>query len=179
MNPTRALPLFLLLGSATFSQTPGTQFSSQASEASCPIEIKASFYAVGKPAGIQPVENGRTTERDQRLRITLGNPKSEVASVQITVYGYPVGGRVAPAVLYFPHDPAEIKKTIAFDRAVGAGQNAVVDFSVRDFSAVTSIDLNAMTYSDGSTWHPANHQSCRAVGSQAGPMPVATTMKRR
>lgn len=179
MNPTRALPLLLLLGSTAFSQTPGTQLSSHGSEANCPIEIKASFYVAGKPAGIQPVENGQTMERDQRLRITLGNARSEVASVQITVYGYAVGGRVAPAVLYSPHNPAEISKTIAFDRAVGAGQNTAIDLSVRDFSTVTSIDLNALTYSDGSTWRPANHQSCRAVGLNTGTLPVATAVKHR
>jgi hypothetical protein len=179
MNHTRALPLLLLLGSTTFSQTPGTQFSSKASQANCPLELSASFYVVGKPPDIEPVENGRTTERDQRLHITLGNPKSEVASAQITVYGYPVGGRVAPAVLYFPHDPAEITKTIAFDRAVGARQAAAIDISVRDFSTVTSIDLNAMTYSDGSTWRPAENKSCRAVRSQSGPLPIGTAAIRR
>jgi hypothetical protein len=179
MNHTRALPLLFLLVSTASSQIPGTQFSSQASQANCPIELTASFYLVGKPPDIEPVENGKTAKRDQRLHITLGNPKSEVASVQITVYGYRVGGRVAPAVLYSPHDPAEITKTIAFDRAVGTGHKAAIDISVRDFSMVTSVDLKAMKYSDGSTWRPAENRSCRAVGVQTGPLPVGAGAIRR
>jgi hypothetical protein len=179
MNYTRALPLLFLLCSTTFSQTPGTQFSSKASQANCPLELTASFYVAGKPPDIEPIENGQTTRRDQRLQITLDNPKSDVASALIRVYGYPVGGRVAPAVLYFPHDPAEITKTIAFDRAVGARHAATIDISVRDFSTVNSIDLNAMTYSDGSIWRPAENKSCRAVGSPSGPLPVGAAATRR
>jgi hypothetical protein len=82
----------------------------------------------------------------------------------LTVYGFPVGGRVDPAVAFARHegspvvhnDPAEIQKTIAFDRAVAAGQSTSIDISVRDFSIVSSIDLNSVIYSDGSHWHPAN-----------------------
>ena len=189
MNHTRALPLLFLLGSTAFSQTTGKQappeslikqFSSAALQANCPIQVKAGLYLIGEVAGAEPIENGRTTERRQRIHITLANPESEVASVQLTVYGFPVGVRVDPAVAYpsregspvVHNNPAEIQKTIAFDRAVGAGQSTSIDISVRDFSIVSSIDLNSVTYSDGSSWHPANYKYCQAIGVLTGALPI-------
>ena len=164
MNPTRALPLAFLFGSMAFSQTSGKQFSSESFRANCPIELKASLNSSGKIVPIVPAENGRKTVNEQRLQITLSNPKSEVVAARITVQGFPIGGRVAPAVLYSPKDPAEITKTIAFDQTVAAGQNASIDVPVPNFSTVTSIELDSVTYSDGSGWHPENRKYCRAVG---------------
>jgi hypothetical protein len=155
------------------------QFSSAALQANCPIQLKATLYLIGEIAGAEPIENGRTMERRQRIHINLANPESEVSSVQLTVYGFPVGDRVDPAVSYLSREgadvhnnPAAIHKTIAFDRAVGARQSASIDVSVQDFSIVSSIDLNSVAYSDGSSWHPANHQFCQAVGVPTGASPI-------
>ncbi len=160
MNPTRAFPLILLFGSMAFSQTFNKEFSSETSRANCPVELKASLNVPGK---IVPVQKGRSTGDEQRLKITLGNPQSELVAAQITVHGFPVGVRLDPAVAYFPSDSAEIRKTIVFDHAVAAGQKVSFDVSVHDFSTVSSIDLDSVTYSDGSRWHPANRKSCKAV----------------
>lgn len=175
MNLTRALPLVFLLGSIALSQTLGTQqFSSEGFRANCPIVLKANLNTAGKIVPIVPAKKGRNTGNELRLQITLSNPKSEVVAARITVHGYPVGGRVDPAVLYFS-DPAGITKTIAFDQTVAAGQNASFDVAVPNFSAVTLIDLDSVTYSDGSGWHPENRKYCRAVGlpidTAAGTLP--------
>jgi hypothetical protein len=189
MNRTRALSLLFFLGSTAFSQTTGKQaapesllkqFSSATLQANCPIQLKAGLYLAGEVRGAELIENGRTTERRQRIHITLANPEAELALAQLTVYGFPVGSRVDPAVAYASHQgspvvhnhPAEIQKMIAFDRAVAAGQSTSIDIPVRDFSIVSSIDLNSVTYSDGSSWHPANHKYCQAVGVATGALPI-------
>jgi hypothetical protein len=164
MKPTRALPLVLLFGSMAFSQTSGKQFSSESFRSTCPIELKASMNSTGKIVPIVPARNGRSTGSEQRLQITLGNPKSEVIAARITVHGFPIGGRGVPAVLYFPDDPSEITKTIAFDQTVAAGESASMDVAIPKFSTVTAISLDSVTYSDGSEWHSGNRKSCRAVG---------------
>jgi hypothetical protein len=180
MNQTRVLPLLFLLVSTAFSQTTGKQpvsqleqFSSAALQANCPIQLKASLYVIGRTAGVEPIEKGQTTERGQRIHITLANPEAQVDSVRLTLYGLPTGIRagVSPAVAYRGHegtavvhnDPAEIQQTISFDRLLRMGQSSSIDVSVQDFSSVSSIDLNSITYSDGSSWHPANHKYCQAV----------------
>ena len=191
MNHTRALPLLFLFGSEAFSQTTGKQappvsllkqFSSAPLQANCPIQLKASLYVVGGITGVEPIENNRTAERGQRIHITLANPKSEAASVWLTVHGFPVGVRagIDPAVAYRGHEgtavvhdnPAEIQQTISFDRALGARESASMDVPVQDFSVVSSIDLNSVTYSDGSGWHPANHKYCQAVGIPTGALRI-------
>jgi hypothetical protein len=164
MNPARALPLVFLFSSIAFSQTSRIQFSSESFQANCPIELKASLNSPGKIVPIVPAKKGRSTGNEHRLQITLSNPKSEVVAARITVHGFPVGGRVDPAVLYLTKNPAEITKTIAFDQIVAAGQNTSFGVAVPNFSAVTSIDLDSVTYSDGSGWHPENRKYCRAVG---------------
>jgi hypothetical protein len=198
MNHTRVLPLLFLLGSTAFSQTadkhappvsPLERFSSAALQANCPIQLKASLYVVGKTAGVEPIENGRTTERRQRIHITLANPESQVASVRLTVHGLPVGLRagVDPAVAHpvregspvVHNNPAEIQQTISFDRALGAGQSASMDVSVQDFSSVSSIDLNSVTYSDGSSWHAANHKYCQAVAIPTGALRIDDVVTHR
>ena len=156
MNSLRLLPLVILLGSAAFSQTLPDN---------CPIEMKARMDSAGK---VVPVENGQIEANVQRLRITLSSPKSAgIAATQITVYGFPVGGRIAPAVLYLPSDPAEIRKTFTFDRAVPAGQSATIELWVRDFSTVTSLNLDSVAYADGSSWHPQDHKYCQAFVSSS------------
>jgi hypothetical protein len=189
MNHTRALPLLFLLGSTAFSQTTDKQtppvslveqFSSAALQANCPIQLKASFYAVGETAGVEPIENGGTTERSQRIHLTIANPDSQVASIRLKVHGLPVGVRVDPGVAYrsgdgsavFHNNPAEIQQTISFDRALGAGQSVSMDVSVQDFSSVSSIDLKFVRYSDGSAWHPANHKYCQAVPLPTGALRI-------
>ena len=185
MNHTRALPLLFLLGSTAFSQTTGKQtppvslveqFSSAALQANCPIQLKASLYVVGETAGVEPIENGGTTERSQRIHLTIANPDSRVTSIRLKVHGLPVGFRLDPAVAHpvregsavLHNNPAEIRQTISFDRALGPGQSASMDVSVQDFSSVSSIDLKFVRYSDGSAWHPANHKYCQAVPSPTG-----------
>jgi hypothetical protein len=189
MNHTRALPLLFLLGSTAFSQTTGKQtppvslveqFSSAALQANCPIQLRASLYVVGETAGVEPIENGGTTERSQRIHITISNPESQVASVRLKVHGLPVGVRVDPAVAYRSGDgsavlhnnPAEIQQTISFDRALWSGQSASVDVSAQDFSSVSSIDLKFVRYSDGSSWHAASHKYCQAVAVPTGALRI-------
>jgi hypothetical protein len=196
MNHTRALPLLFLLGSTAFSQTTGKptpqvsllkQFSSTALQANCPIQLKASLYAVGETAGVEPIENGGTTERSQRIHLTIANPDSQVASIRLKVHGLPVGVRLDPGVAYRSGDgsavlhnnPAEIQQTISFDRVLGAGQSASMDVSVKDFSSVSSIDLKFVRYSDGSAWHPANYKYCQAVPSPTGAQRIDGAVKNR
>ncbi len=189
MNHTRVLLLLFLLGSTAFSQTTDKQtppvsqleqFSSAALQANCPIQIEASLYVVGEPAGAEPIENDGTAERSQRIHVTIANPQSPVTSIRLKVHGLPVGVRVDPAVAYRSGDgsavlhdnPAEIQQTISFDRALRAGQSASVDVSAQDFSSVSSIDLKFVRYFDGSSWHPASHKYCQAVPIPTGALRI-------
>lgn len=162
MNHTRVFSLLFFFASAALSQT--VYFSSQPVQASCPIELTASWDGTFKLLPVTPRGKGRSTSDERRLQITLRNPKAEVASARVTVHGFPVEARLQPAVLYFSSDPAEITKTIALDLLVAVGQSARFDLPLARFGTVTSIDLDSLTYADGLIWRPERHSACRAVG---------------
>ena len=164
-----ALPLAFVLATTAFPQNPGEQFSSEIFRANCPMELKATFITAGGVMPITPVARGQKIADTRQFGITLSNPNSEVISARITIYGFPVGERTDPGVLYFPHNPAEIKKTIALERTVEVGKSTSYEVSIPNFSTVTSIDLDSVAYSDGTSWHPAAGGSCRAV-----PLPIKT-----
>jgi hypothetical protein len=63
------------------------QFSSAALQVNCPIQLKASLYAVGETAGVEPIENGGTAERSQRIHLTIANPDSQITSIRLKVHG--------------------------------------------------------------------------------------------
>ncbi len=161
--------VLLLCSTVSSAQASGQQlsylltFSSETPLASdCPVEIKAQLDV---PAKVVLIKDGQTQGITQKLEITLSNPKSPgIAAAQMSVRGFAVGIRFAPAVLYFPNDPAEISKTVAFDGPVAAGQNASTYVIVSDFSAVTSIDLDSVTYTNGLSWHPTVRKACSAFG---------------
>jgi hypothetical protein len=169
MKLTRALPLVLVFGATAFPQNPGKQFSSGNARTNCPIELKASLRIAGNVVPITPVGNGQSTGEKEQLEITLSDPKSDVKSARITIYGFPIGGRVDPAVLYSPHAPAEIKKTIGLSRTVAVGGSTSYEVAIPDFSTVTSIDLDSVVYSDGTSWHSETPKSCQAL-----PLPIDT-----
>lgn len=51
-----------------------------------PIGTKSGLYFSGEVAGAESTGNGRTTARRQPIHITLANPGSQVAFVQLRVY---------------------------------------------------------------------------------------------
>ena len=162
MNPTRALPLLMLFSSLAFPQTFDEQFSSQLFRANCPVELRANLTLTPKILPVQKERSG-DTGNEHLITISLRNPKMEMTGARMTIHGFPIGIRIDPGVVYFPNHPAEIRRTARFDRKVAAGQDASFDFSVSDFGTVTSIDLDSVTYADGSTWRPENTNLCRAV----------------
>ena len=168
MNRIHALSLvFLLCTIASNAQTSGKQLSysltfspARPLASDCPVEVKARLDVSGK---VVLIKGGQTQGISEKLQIILSNPKSPgIAAAHLTVRGFPVGVRFAPAVLYSSNDPAQITKTIAFDRPLAAGQNASVLVGVSDFSTVTSIDLDSVTFADGLSWHPTVRKACSA-----------------
>ena len=163
MNSVRALPLVFLLSAMAFPQSSIKHFSSDTLRANCPVELNANLKIAGNTVLTTPAKSEQSTPNKQRLQVILSNPKSEIVGARITIYGFPIGGRVEPAVAYSPHGPSEIAKTIAFDQIVAEGQSGSYEVALPNFGAVASVDLDSLKYSDGSSWHPVGRKSCRAV----------------
>jgi hypothetical protein len=126
------------------------------------VEVNASLKV---RANFVPIDRGNNGVGPQSLHLGIRNPKPQfVASGTVAVYGFPKSLRVLPTVLLMP-DPREVKKTFAISHSISSGETTVMDLGIDDdLSTVTRIDIESLTYSDGSEWHPREQQSCLARG---------------
>jgi hypothetical protein len=97
----------------------------------------------------------------QSLHLTVANPDSRhVVAANITVRGFKDKGRVIQVLSNLGSYDAE--RTVDVSFPAGTGREASANLSVPGFSAVSLIDLNSVTYSDGSNWKLAPGSSCRS-----------------
>jgi hypothetical protein len=115
------------------------------------------------------IDGSAPGDNEKKLQITLNNSQSlAVRQSRITVYALPAGVRVQPAVAYsLGANPLEIAKTFTIKRTLQAGQSSSVDLSIADVSTVTGINLDSLTYADGTSWHPSFREPCRALNTVA------------
>jgi hypothetical protein len=165
MNHARALSLALLLGSLTLSAQSHAQKPSDPAvlqlvplQNSCPIDMRAQQ---GTNGTMLSVENARPKGLAQLLHLTVTNSKPVgIVAAEITVHGFTAKGRAMPA-LSWRSDSAEATKTFDLRLSVDAKQDASTDLWVRAFTAISFIELNSVTYSNGSSWHSSPKTTCQ------------------
>jgi hypothetical protein len=82
----------------------------------------------------------------------------EIVSAQFVVHGYSSKGR-AMNLANSSSEP-DLAKTVDVVLDVKGKSEASSDLSLSRFTAVTSIDLNSITYADGNTWHTPSPEAC-------------------
>lgn len=125
----------------------------------CPISLRAQQM----PGGDRMVVDGVPVKTiAQMLHLTASAPHSrQVTAANITVRGYSNKARFMPTGLT-NQDAGDAAKTMDVNFASTSEKDASTDVSVAGFSAVTVVDLNSVTYSNGSTWKLAAGRSCRS-----------------
>ena len=126
--------------------------------ARCPV----SLHARQMPGADRWVVNGVSVKPlAQRLRLTATAPHTgPIVAANITVRGYAGSPRLTP-VGPANQDAGDSARTLDVAFPPGAGREASTDIALAGFSAVTVIDLNSITYSDGSRWKLNAGSSCR------------------
>jgi hypothetical protein len=79
-------------------------------------------------------------------------------SAQITAHGLSGKGRFIE--LSTAHDAADLAKKVELAMEVKGNGSASKDLALSRFTAITSIDLNSITYADGSSWHASSPGAC-------------------
>jgi hypothetical protein len=176
MNRTGILPLvFLFAATSAFAQQSVTLDNSKSlswtheslAGAGCPLGMQAS-HETGLPVAMNagPTINGGpiapsipAPARAQRIRLTLANLLAhDIASAQFVVHGFSDKGR---AMNLANRSPApDLAKTVDVVQIVKGKGQASSELSLSRFAAVTSIDLNSITYADGATWHTPSSGAC-------------------
>jgi hypothetical protein len=167
MNTSFAFSLALVLGSLTFTPQGFGQVLSGgpringvplASE-SCPVQMNAQ-HERGLTAKVA-TDKAPPKGIGQQLHIALTNAKSEeITGIKITVHGSTGKGSLLSARAAEANSP-EATKTFDLKLTVGAKEDASTDLWVSGLTAVTHIDLDTVTYADGSNWRSSALETCQ------------------
>jgi hypothetical protein len=97
----------------------------------------------------------------QGLDITFAKPKSQIASADIVVHGYPAGLHIFPAT---PSAPSEITET--FHLTANADQPLLQpSIWTAHMVAISWVELTGLDYVDGTSWQASTPRQCRAAPS--------------
>jgi hypothetical protein len=142
----------------TPAQSTLLQLTKQSPGASCPVSLRARHKADGTM-----VQTGAQTHEahpkglGQWLHLTLANPQGKkVITAWITVQGFSNRARVTQT----SGNGSDASQTLSV-RFTAVDQAAETDVWVPDMTAVQTIDLNSVTFGDGSVWSFAGNAGCR------------------
>jgi hypothetical protein len=156
LGPTLVTAQTAVPPSSPVSQTAVLEVALPA--AHCPV----SLHAQQMPGADRWVVNGVSIKPlAQRLHLTATAPHSgPIVAANITVRGYAGKSRFTP-VGAPDQDARDSARTLDVAFASGAGGEASTNIALAGFSAVTVVELNSITYSDGSRWKLSAGSSCR------------------
>jgi hypothetical protein len=126
----------------------------------CPVGLRAQQTADG---GLLAARNRPTKGTGQGLHLTLTNPDSrQITAAQVTVRGLTAKARVTQTIS--PQDESsQATKTMEVKFSAGPNNAVSADLWVPGLTAVLAIDLDSVTYADGSSWKLDATTACRTV----------------
>ena len=169
-RPSLAATAVALLSAPTLSLGAPSSPSEVPSQLPSQINLRLPAPSEGCPVGLS-VERRSPTEfvntansphrgDSQRIRLTftpLDSPA--IRTVDLTVHAFSNKAQILPAAT---RSSSGIDRSfqISGPRASGLSQK---DLWVDRIGGVTSVELNSITYVDGSVWHKDEDSTCRAV----------------
>jgi hypothetical protein len=164
MKRASVLPFALLFSSITLVAQTTSQNQPQTTVLriapvtnTCPISLHAR-NAGG--ADMWKVNGVPISGPAQMLHLTVTNPDSrQVVAINVTVRGFTDKSRLLPATT--TQDKSDAARTLDV-KFPSEPKETTAELRVPGLTAVTTIDLNSVTYSDGSIWKLAPGSSCRS-----------------
>lgn len=157
--PAASLPAQSAQNAATSVFTPPPTSSG------CPVAIRAQ-HGRGDGKNIL-LKNGQLPEIAQQLHLTFSSAApSRIVGIQITVHGTNGKGGMVQAQADLANNPAitnQITRTLNLTLDVAPKDEAQLDLSLRSFTSVSQVDLDAISYADGSAWQASGAQACHFV----------------
>jgi hypothetical protein len=163
MKSASILPLAILLATTSmFGQ--GFMLPPRIDPSKCPVGLK-----VERSSGLFEYENARGVPADDvapraeqwfDLRMTNFSTH-EIVNAEITAHGFSYKWRVIPVSAATP----DFWKTVDVALDVKGNGSASSELSFGHFSTIRTIDVNSVTYADGSTWHASSPGACSVAPS--------------
>jgi hypothetical protein len=164
----------IVLGSAALAAQTGSQngFAVVTSDLSGQEQVKTTAIQVAAPPSCPVSLTARQAPGGDRMMvnsvqvkgiaqllhlIVSGSNSRRVVAANVTVHGFANKGRMVQTMS--TQDASDAAKTFDVKFPI-APQEISTDLAVPGLSAVSMIDLNSVTYSDGSTWKLAAGSVC-------------------
>jgi hypothetical protein len=123
----------------------------------CPV----GFYAGHSNSLTQlRAQDARPGLISQSLNVRMDNStRHDIVSAQITVHGLSPHYRLTPANADAAAN-GDLTKHMQLDLTVDAGRHGDTDLRIYGFTSVQRIDLDSLTYADGTTWTASAERRC-------------------
>ena len=138
----------------------------------CPVGLQvrhggglpSAVGAVGPCINGKPLNGEVPSVQNQEIHLTFANPSSrDIVSFEITIHGLTEKWRYVPLSDMPP--TSDISRTVDISLDVKGSGHASRDLSLNRFTAVMSVDVNSITYSDGSEWRAPSSEACSVTPS--------------
>ena len=127
--------------------------------ADCPVGLQVDH---GPSTQMREVAGGRQTVLEQRIHLTMTNLHlQKIVSAQLTAHGF----SQKPRVMEVSNPVADMAKQIQLALEIRGKSEASSDLTLSQFAAVTSVEVNAVTYADGSSWQEPSPGACSVAPS--------------
>jgi hypothetical protein len=163
MKSANILPLAIMLA-ATSMLGQGFTLPPRIDPSKCPVGLRVErsggLFAYKNAKAVPADDIAPGTEQWFDLRMTNFLPH-EIVNAEITAHGLSYKWRVIPVSAPTP----DIWKTVDVALDVKGNSSASRELSFAHFSAIQTIDVNSVTYADGSTWHASSPGACSVAPS--------------
>lgn len=131
----------------------------------CPISLRALHGASGD---MLKVDKSRPKGIAQLIHLIVTNPDSRrIVAARVRVHGLSGKGRVTQTGSFRDESDAAATLEVRFpdgpEKSAGTDREASGDLWVPGMTAVLSIDLHSVTFTDGSIWSFSGREACHVV----------------
>jgi hypothetical protein len=131
----------------------------------CPISLRALHGASGD---MLKVDRSRPQGIAQLIHLILTNLDSRrIVAARVRVHGITGKGHITQTKSSRDESDASANLVVRFpdgpEQSAGPGKDVSGDLWVPGMTAVLSIDLNSVTFADGSTWSFAGREACHVA----------------
>ena len=129
-----------------------------AEQPSCPVSMRAQQKTGA--TGLTRTRDGNAAVLGQRIHLDVDRGPNAVVAIQVTVHGTTARPRIYAAQSQQVRSDAVKTFTLAADGASANGAAISSDLLLRGFTSVQSVNLDSVSYADGSLWTPTAGKSC-------------------
>lgn len=171
MKNTEIFSLAILFAATAAGGQSSFTWSHSLNTANCPVALQATHQGLYKKKNVDDRELGPGTAGkaqpatlDQRIRLTIANLSAhDIMSADVTAHGFSEKWRAVP--LSGAEPVPDLAKQLKVRLAVKGNASASHELALPHFTTVTAIDVNAVTYADGSSWHASAPSACSVAPS--------------